>query len=175
MTDQVHEQMTFQEIFAYLDMHPDKRVDFIDGEMVEVSPKPMHGFIQAKLASIFDRWLEDRNIGYVHTEVLHILDGENLMPDVSINRDLAKGQSYFDTPPLLVVEIRSDTQSRAAQRRKALKYIAHGTPAVLIVMPDEHIELFTSTEDKPRIFHSGETVEGMPGLEGLQVEISRLW
>jgi len=176
MSDQIIDQMTHEEFFAYVALHPDKHFDFMDGEVVEVSPKPVHGYIQAKLASILDLWLESTQSGYVFTEVLHVLNGKRFMPDVSINHDLAMDQSHFDSPPLLAVEIRSDSQSRVAQRRKALDYIERGTPAVLLIMPGEQIELFTQdTGDDPIVFTSGEVVENIPGLDGLKIDTKRLF
>jgi len=176
MSDQVRDTMTHEEFFAYIALHPDKRFDFIDGEMVEVSPKPMHGYIQAMLATIFNEWIKESAVGYVFTEVLHVLNGQKFMPDVSVNRDRAKDQAYFDTPPLLAVEIRSDSQSRAAQRRKAVDYMQHGTPAVLLIMPDEQVELFTpDTGNEPVVFKAGEVVKDIPVLANLVIDTNRLF
>ena len=169
-------EMTREEFFAYVESHPDKRFDFIDGELVEVSPKPLHGRLQSRLVLVFGLWLRDNPIGETHTEVLHILEGEKFIPDISINATRADGESAFETPPLLAIEIRSDTQSRTAQRRKALRYIAHGTPAVLLVLPGEQIELFTSeTGDESLIFKPGETVSGIPGMADLEIDVAELF
>lgn len=175
MSDRTLEQLTVEAFFEHIALYPDTRFDFVDGEMVEVSPKPIHGYIQAKLAAIFDNWLNHHAMGYVYTEVLHILNGEKLIPDVSINREKAKDHAYFETPPLLAVEIRSDSQSRAAQRRKARAYIACGTPVVLLVMPDEHVELFTTTADAPIIYLPGDVITDLPGLPELRVDTTKLF
>ena len=163
MTDQTREQMTHEAFFAHVAQHPDTRFDFMDGELVEVSPKPLHGYLQAQLITLLSLWLRENPIGVVHTEVLHVLNGENFIPDVSVNASRADDRSHFDAPPLLAVEIRSDTQSRAAQRRKARRYVVNGTPAVLLVLPNEAFELFTpQTGDDPQRFASGQTVAGIP-------------
>src|SRR5262249_53834298 len=122
-------EMTAEEFLAFAEQHPDKRFDFIDGEMVEVSPKRLHGRVQTILATAFEIYTEHNPVGVVHTEVLHELDGKKFIPDVSINPE--GDADYFTTPPLLVVEIRSDSQSEEAQRRKARDYIKRGVRMVI--------------------------------------------
>lgn len=165
-------EMTVDEFFAFLEHHPDRRFDFTDGELVEVSPKPLHGRLQAALAGLLITWAEENNMGIVHTETLHILNGTMFMPNISVNAALADDQSSFDTPPLLAVEIRSDTHSRVSQRRKALHYIQLGTPAVLLILPDEQIELYTaSMGDNPKTYLAGDILENIPELPGLRFDV----
>ena len=164
--------MSPEDFHRYADAHPDVRFDFMDGELVEVSPKPLHGRLQAKLAALFINWLEANPVGVVHTETLHVLNGEKFIPDVSINPTAADDHAYFGAQPLLVVEVRSDTQSREAQRRKALRYLSHDVPAVLVVMPDEQIELFTpQTGDSPLVYKAGQVVGNIPGCDGLTIDV----
>ncbi len=47
----IQKEMTAEEFLAFAEQHPDKRFDFIDGEMVEVSPKPIHGRKQVIFAA----------------------------------------------------------------------------------------------------------------------------
>lgn len=176
MTNPVRERMSTEQILAYMDDRPDLHFDIIDGELVEVSPKPFHGRLQANLTILFGLWLRDNPVGVVHTEVNHVLNGEPFIPDISINPSRADDDSYFDTPPLLAVEIRSDTQSRAAQRRKVERYIAHGTPAVLLIMPSEQVELYTSENpDEPAIAAPGQEIDTIPGFPGLTINVAELF
>lgn len=168
--------ITPEDFFAHADQHPDQRFDFMDGEIVEVSPKPFHAFIQAELIYLIRAWLQNNRIGIVHTEVFHKLGEENFIPDIAVTKEKANKQPYFTQPPLLAVEIRSDTQSRASQRRKALRYLAHGTPAVLLVLPGEQIELYTQQSGEvPQIFEEEDTVTGIPGFAGLHIEVKALF
>ncbi len=167
---------TVDDVFDYIERHAYKRFDFLDGELVEVSPKPYHARLQAKLAMIFGIWLKENPIGYVHTEGFHALGEENFIPDISINAEKADDKSYFDKPPLLALEIRSDTQSRPAQRRKAMRYIAQGTPAVLLIMPGEQVEMFTAeSNDSPKIYTIGQTVTNIPHFESLTISVDDLF
>ncbi len=168
--------LSVDDFFTFVEQHPDRRFNFMDGEVVEVSPKPLHGRLQADFTMELGIWAKQNAIGRVHTETLHVLKGEKFMPDISVNAQTADDQSYFDTPPLLAVEIRSDTQSRASQRRKAAAYIRHGTPAVLLVMPGEQIELFTvSTGDQPHLYAPGDIIENIPELPGLRIDVTRMF
>jgi Uma2 family endonuclease len=133
-------EMTAEEFLAFAEQHPDKRFDFMDGEVVEVSPTPLHGRKQTLFAVALETYTQQNPIGVVYTEVLHVLNGEKFIPDVCVNED--SDADYLTTPPLFVVEIRSDTQSRESQRRKARGYIKHGVPMVALLLPKEHLEVY---------------------------------
>jgi Uma2 family endonuclease len=49
----LQEEMTAEEFLAFAEQHPDKRFDFVDGELVEVSPKRLLGRVQTILAARF--------------------------------------------------------------------------------------------------------------------------
>lgn len=152
MTAQFRTAMSIDAFFAHVDAHPDTRFDSMDGELVEILPTVYRGYLQAKIAFQLSIWTQAHS-GIVHASALHVLNGDMFLPTVSVNAHTAHDQSHFDTPPLLAVEIRSDTQSRAAQRRKTERYRAHGTPAVLLVLPGDGIELFTlDSADQPQTF-----------------------
>jgi len=97
------------------------------------------------------------------------LDGNKFIPDISVNAQTAHNQSHFDTPPLVAVEIRSDTQSRASQQRKAQEYIRRNTPTVMLIFPNEGIELYTKEEI--RSYKLGQTVRDILGLDGLLIDV----
>jgi Uma2 family endonuclease len=161
-------QMTAEEFLAFAEQHPDKRFDFIDGEMVEVSPKPLHGRIQVEFATAFRLYVKQNPIGVVYTETLHILNGEKFIPDVCINE--ATDADYLTTPPLVAVEIRSDTQSRASQRRKARAYIEHGAKMVILTFPREQVEVYLPGRD-PLVLTADDVIEGGEVLPGFRLPV----
>ena len=113
-------EMTPEEFLIFEAKHEDNHFDFIDGEMVEVTPNEVHGRIQIEFGTEFTLYLRKNPIGRAYTEALHVLGGQKMMPDVCIQA--AAAVDYFTTPPLVVVEIRSESQSKLAQRSKALAY-----------------------------------------------------
>lgn len=167
-------QMTPEIFITLAEQYPERRFDFMDGEMVEVSPKKVHGQLQALIAHLLALYLEQHPQPVkVYTEVLHELAGALFIPDVSVNRDEDSRLDYFTTPPLLAVEIRSDTQSREAQRRKARAYIAQGTALVWLVMPGETVEVYRAGAETA-VLTAADTLDGGAALPGLALPVQRL-
>jgi len=166
-----HREMTAEEFLAFAEQHPDQRFDFIDGEVVEVSPDRLHGRKQVIFAAALEAYTSQNPVSVVHTEVLHVLGGEKFMPDVSVNE--ASDQRYFTTPPLLAVEIRSDTQSSEAQRRKARAYIRHGTKMVVLLLPGEQVEVYRPGKE-PLVLHAGDALDGEDALPGFKLPLDRV-
>jgi Uma2 family endonuclease len=136
----LQEPMTAEEFLIFAAQHPDKRFDIIDGEIVEMSPKPLHGRIQTIFAAGLETYTKGNPVGVVYTEVLHVLNGEKFIPDVCINQP--SEDDYFTTPPLVAIEIRSDTQSQESQPRKARRYLKHGTKMVILALPRKSVEVY---------------------------------
>ena len=167
-------QLTAEDFIALAEQHSDRRFDFMDGEIVEVSPRKTHGRLQALIAHLLALYLEQHpQDAKVYIEVLHDLGGSLFIPDVSVNRDEASEQPYFTTPPLLAVEIRSDTQSREAQRRKARAYIEHSAALVWLVMPGEGVEVYRPGA-AAQTLGAGDTLDGGAVLPGLSLPVQRL-
>jgi Uma2 family endonuclease len=164
--------MTPEEFLEYAEQHPDKRFDFIDGEMVEVSPKIVHGGIQSEFAAVFRNYLNQNSIGKTYTEVLHVLGGKKYIPDVCINSPST--EEYFnEILPLVAVEIRSDSQSKTAQRKKAVEYIQNGTKMSILVFPGEGIEAYRPGRDV--LVMTGEDIlDGDDVLPGFKVSVKEL-
>lgn len=168
----IHQPLTPEAFLAYAEQHADRRFDFMDGELVEVSPKRLHGRIQTILAAALEAYTQVNPVGVVHTEVLHILDSEWFIPDISVNK--AVEAEYFTTPPLLAVEIRSDSQSRASQRRKARAYIRHGTPMVVLIFPGESVEIHRPGRKTQVLTAATDVLDGAPMLPGFQFSVQKL-
>lgn len=164
-------EMTAEEFLAYADQHPDKRFDFMDGEIVEVSPKPVHGRKQTLFAVALEAYTTQNPIGWVYTEVLHVLDGEKFMPDVCIN--IESDADYLTTPPILAVEVRSDSQSRESRRRKMRAYIQHGVKMGLLVLPGEAVEVYELGKET-QVLTADDTLDGGDVLPGFTLPLNRI-
>jgi Uma2 family endonuclease len=168
----VQKEMTPEEFLVFADQHPDKRFDFMDGEIVEVTPKPIHGKKQIRFGTTLEQYLETHpGLGVAYSEVLHVLDGEKFIPDVCVNVD--SNADYLTTPPLFVVEIRSDSQSRESQRRKMRSYIQHGVKMGVLVLPGEAVEVYEP--GKPtRTLTANDTLDGGEVLPGFSLPLNRI-
>lgn len=164
-------EMTAEEFLAFAEQHPDKRFDFVDGELVEILPKRLQGRIRTLLAGALQHYVESHPIGDVHINVLHEIEGQKFIPDVSINEP--SDSEYFTTPPIVAVEIRSDSQSEAAQRRKAQDYIAHKTRMVILILPGKAVEVYRLGH-QPVVLKAGETLDGSDVLPGFSIPVQKL-
>lgn len=164
-------EMTAQEFLRFAEQHPDKRFDFVDGEVVEVSPKPVHGRIQAAFTTGLTLYTEQNPIGVVYTEVLHVLDGKKFIPDVCIN--IPTEESFITVPPIIAVEIRSSDQSKASQREKIMDYIKRGVEMGILVIPGEALEVHRAGQ-KPKILSFGDTLDGEDVLPGFKFAVDKL-
>jgi Uma2 family endonuclease len=168
----IQREMTAEEFLAFAEQHPDKRFDFIDGEIVEVAPKPMHGKKQIRFGSALDHYLEAHaEIGVAYTEVLHVLNGEKFLPDVCVNID--SDADYLTTPPLFVVEIRSDSQTRESQRRKIRAYHKHGVKMAELVLPGEAVEVYRPGHET-QVLSADDTLDGADVLPGFKLPLNRI-
>jgi Uma2 family endonuclease len=154
----IPQEMTPEQFLEFVDQHPDKRFDFIDGEIVEVSPKPAHGRKQTILAAALEAYTAQHPVGVVYTEVLHVLDSD---------------ADYLTTPPLLAVEIRSDSQTRESQRRKASAYIEHGVQMAVLVLPGEAVEVYRPGK-AVLVLTATDTLSGEDVLPGFALPLNRL-
>ncbi len=160
--------MSAEAFLTLAEQHPDKRFDFVDGEMVEVSPKPVHGRIQAQIAFALVTYTSNHPIGIIYTKTLHVLGDKKFIPDIAINH--ASEADYLTEPPLLAVEIRSDTQSRESQRRKARDYLAQGTGLIWLVFPKEQIEIYQPGRDVI-VLTAADVIDGGDVLPGLTLPV----
>lgn len=171
MRQAIQKEMTPEEFLTFAEQHPDKRFDFIDGEMVEVSPKPLHGRKQNIFAAEFEAYTKLNPIGVSYTEVLHVLNGEKFIPDVCINEE--SDADFLTIPPLFVVEIRSDSQSKASQRRKALDYIRHGVKMIVLVLPGESVEVYRPGREVLSLT-ADDVLDGEDVLPGFKLPLHRI-
>ncbi len=167
----VQKQMTPEEFLMFADQHPDKQFDFMDGEMVEVSPKAVHAGIQATFTVEFGIYLKQHPIGKVYTEVLLVLDGVKMMPDVCIHKPTT--DDYLTTPPLVTVELRSDSQSKRAQQRKAITYIEKGVKMSILVFLGESLEVYFAGRDVKVLTYS-DTLSGEDVLPGFSIPVDEI-
>jgi Uma2 family endonuclease len=167
----IQKEMTPEEFLAFADQHPDKRFDFIDGEIVEVSPKPVHGRKQIIFGYELENYTRQNPVGAVYSEVLHVLNGEKFMPDVCIN--VNSDADYLTTPPLFVVEIRSDSQTRESQRRKMRAYMRHGVKMGVLVLPGEALEVYRPNQAM-QVLTANDILDGGDVLPGFQLSLNRI-
>jgi Uma2 family endonuclease len=167
----IQKEMSAEEFLAFAEQNADKHFDFIDGEIVEVSPTPLHGRKQIIFGSALEVYTQQNPVGVVYSEVLLVLNGEKFLPDLCVAEN--SDASYITTPPLFVVEIRSETQSRESQRRKARDYIRLGVKMVVLVLPGESVEVFRPGREV-LVLSANDVLDGDDVLPGFEFPLNRI-
>ena len=152
-----------------------RKLELINGEIVEEMPNPLHGLITMLLGAIFVNYFRDHPIGWVLAEVRIKFPDESLndlIPDVVVilaetrnilADDLTKP---FPFVPDLVIEIQSPGQSEVFMTEKADLYLQYGARLSIIVYPLEQKIEVRRPNGVARFFdgNSGDLSDLLPGL-----------
>jgi Uma2 family endonuclease len=153
-----------------------KIYELIDGELVEKMGSFEPARIAINIAYYIRGFLFQHEIGYVTgADGGYIFSDDNvLIPDVayiSKERLPAQPEREVPIPPDLAIEIKSPTDRKRDMRKKAEKYLAHGTKMVWLVFPDEQqVEVYMQDEDV-KTFGIDDTLDGRDVLPGFTLVV----
>lgn len=134
------------EAFLNLPQNADRRLELIDGEIVETMPNALHAYLVGLFLHALVGYLKAHPLGYAGAEPRFSFGEQDLIPDVAVWR-AQPAEAPLTESPLLVVEVQSPGQSDQLMLRKAQIYLQHGCPLVWLVYPRFRlIETFTPTE-----------------------------
>lgn len=168
------EQMTMAEFVELVENNPDKHFKFTaEGDIIEVSPKRIHSWIQATIAFYFRGYISALPGYEVLTECAHQLGDWPCRPDVSIDR--AGDDEIPTSAPLVAVEIKSDSNSYTGLRDKAARYLEHGTQMALLVYPEKRIVEVTLAAADLQLLTAEDTFDGGAVLPGFSVAVANLF
>jgi len=134
---------------ANLPENQDRRLELIDGEIIELSPSFLPSMIAMKIGRLIGNYLATNPIGYITgADGGYVLSPQNtLIPDVgyiSKVRLPSIPAREVQGHPDLAIEVVSPTDEKINVHRKAMKYIRYGTPMVWVVYPgDQTVEVYT--------------------------------
>ena len=172
-----HTQITVDAFLELVENNPDKRFDITaTGEVVEVSPKRIHSQIQVRFAVLFSDYLANNPLGTdyeVLTECLHEIGGWLCQPDVSI--DLKGKDEIVMTPPLVAVEIKSDSNTYKDQRAKAQRYVELGTKMVILTFAEKQLIEVYQVDMDDQILTVDDVLDGGDILLGFQVAVKDIF
>jgi Uma2 family endonuclease len=170
---------TRSEYEAIVEQFPDKRLELINGEIVEKMPTQLHAFIVHMLSGFLFIFLQNNPIGYALVEARYSLpdDDENdRIPDLSFISK-AKGALIETGPapymPDLAVEVQSPGQSDRLMADKAVYYLAQGSRIVWLVYPDRRLVEILTPDDRELLTESDQIESGevLPGFSLLVKDI----
>lgn len=155
--------------------YQDRRLELIDGEVVETMPTEEHGMIIIAIGTYLQMYALRHRLGRVSTDARHRAGDDTYndrRPDVSVrvgdNPVVRKG--YVMGMPDLAVEVQSPDDSLRNLREKARYYLANGSRLVWIVIPAKQlVEVYTNDED--RILTADDTLDGGEVLPGFSLAV----
>ena len=167
-------KMTMDEFVELVEQNPDRHFTFnAEGDVIEVSPKRVHSWIQATITFFFRGYISALPGYEVLTECAHQLGDWPCRPDVSI--DPAGEEEIPTVAPLVAVEIKSESNSYDDLREKAAKYMAHGTQMVILAFPvPRQIEVYQQ-EKAMQVLTTEDALDGGEVLPGFTVAVNNLF
>lgn len=135
LTREVFEQ------FAALPENQHRRLEFINGEMVERVSNEVPGHLTAMLSGFVTVYVSQYNLGYMTSAETGFRIGANdHIPDLAFiaanQRPYPLGETWITVVPDLVLEVKPPTDTYIGLVRKAADYVAAGVRMVWVVLPD---------------------------------------
>ncbi len=160
-----------------------RKLELINGEIVEKMPNPLHGLIAWILGGIFFTYFDANPIGWAFMEARIKFPDESLndlIPDVAVilaetrnvlADDLTKP---FPFVPDVVIEIQSPGQSEVFMTEKADLYLQYGARISIIVYPLEQ-KIEVRRHKGIAQFIDGDSVDLSDLLPGLSFPVSKIF
>jgi Uma2 family endonuclease len=162
----------------------DRRLQRIDGEIVELISSYNASVIAATLTCEVGIFVEQHKLGYMTgADCGYTICGEQYIADgafVSYQREPKDLTEYYsDVAPNLLVEVLSpgnlgSENERNKLARKVANYLAAGCELWLLDPEAEKLERYLPNQPV-RTYRNGEVLEGIGVLEGFRLEISAIW
>lgn len=178
----LHEQiMRLNEFEAYLQAHPEQRVELIDGRIVEKVTGETHGIYVINIGAELRAWLKSHPDikGYYTTDTSHRLphDEQNLRrPDVSLR--FTTENPLIGTVlgmPDFAVEIKSPSNTYQELREKARFYLANGSRLVWLVYPEKRIVEVYFADGSSDLFTEQDTLTGGDVLPEFSMSVAAIF
>ncbi len=164
--------------------HPTEKYYLIDGELhIKMSPNQLHSEIANLIAHYLTGFVLERGLGRVTIECGYHPPGKRklvMLPDVAFEGMPRAAQpsrsTYVPYMPDLAVEIISPSQSWAETRRKAERYLRHGTALVWLVDPESEIaEVWRRDMAQREVIAADGELSGGDVLPGFSLPLSKIF
>lgn len=180
-----HELVTVEALWEMPDP-PGKRLELVDGEVVEVSPTTMlHGAIVLMLGGILNEFVRQHNLGIVAAgDIGHVLRrGPDLVraPDISfVTRESVPEsglpeRGFWEGPPTLAVEIVSPDDRATEVHAKVQHFLEAGTRQVWVLWPSQRSVTVYDPDGGAREFGPEARLNGGDVLPGFTVRVGDLF
>ncbi len=169
----------FERIIAQAE-NTDRRLELINGEIIEKMPTQLHGLILHVLHGFLFMFFREHPIAWAFSEARYQLPSDrnhSFIPDLSIV--LREGKTLTERGaaaymPDIAVEVQSPDQSDKFMAEKAGYYLANGSKMVWLVYPKQRlVEVLTPTER--HLLTINDLLTGGDVLPGFTLAISEIF
>ncbi len=182
----VKHQFVTAEAFWDMPDPPGKRLELVDGEMIEVSPTTMlHGAIVLMLGGIMNEFVRQHNLGIVAAgDVDHVLRrGPDIVraPAVSfvaresVPKSGLPERGFWEGPPTLAVEVVSPDDRANEVHAKVQHYLEAGTRQVWVLWPSQRSVTVHDHDGGSRELGPEARLDGGDVLPGFTVRVGDLF
>ena len=160
--------------------------ELVRGRIVHMPvPFPYHGSVCLEVATAINEFVRPKNLGRVFINDSGVVTERD--PDTVRGADVAyysrsrlpEGQlprdSYFETVPELVVEVRSPNDRWQRLLRKISEYLTAGVTVVIVVDPSTNSANVYRDEGSPQTFGPDDTLTIPDLLPGFSVPVARFF
>ncbi len=184
--DRAHEASTVGttlslEEFERLPEEDEYRVELVKGRIVrEPRPGAKHGLLTGRLVGEIDRFVRERDLGFVVTQTGFLLTDDPPTvrgPDIAFvaSEDLPpKGahHGFWTVAPRLAIEVVSPSNTASEIGQKVLEYLTAGTLDVWVVDPATRTVTTYRSRDEIRLLTAADEIEGGDVLPGFRFALS---
>lgn len=169
---------TIADFDAFLQEHPDRLYELINGEIVEKVPTEEHSLIAGNIFAELRAYVKPRDLGRVAFEVRRQIpdDKHNArLPDVEFtSKDrllpVVKEGAVLQMPDL-AVEIKSPSDTYIGLREKAIYYLKNGSSLVWLVYPEKQ-QIEVHTDDAVHTLNMDDTLNGGDVLPDFELAVA---
>lgn len=163
------------ERFASLPENVDRRLELVEGEIVEVVSSGYSSETAANLLAAIKLFAGGHKLGRVTgADGGYVVSGERYIPDVAFisfaRQPEPSHAAYNHQPPDLAVEVLSPSDDPAALRIKIVNYLRAGTTVWVVDPIKQMVECYVPNAS-PRTLTVDDTLDGGDVLPGFEIAV----
>lgn len=174
---------TEADVLRYLDGHPKRLVELVDGTLVEKPMGNRESVVEGMLITLLNNFVTAADLGVVGSAsgLLRILPAQLRMPDctytawATLPTPDAHLKPVGDYVPDLVVEVLSAGNTAAEIARKIAEYFKGGSKLAWVFDPDDRTVTVYTSPKKSRLLASTDTLDGGKVLPGFTLDLAAFW
>lgn len=172
-------EMTIEEfiVFATSPENEDRNLEFINGEIVEMSPgRTTYSKIEAVIAAVVYNFCRKHNLPYNVSvgDGAYRIGNNTIAPDFAYKSTELINEYPDPVPPLWAVEIISPTDKAEAIREKREMYIRAGILLWEVYYPSRSVDVYAPGQPK-KTYSIGDVLDAGDVLSGFTLEVSELF